>query len=160
MRHLGYLLATILCGLVASGAARAEADFDRWVREFWPAASAEGVSRSTFDAAFAGVTPDPEVLEKAKFQPEFVRPMWDYVASAASEKRVATGRAMLTQHKALLDRIDARYEVDRHTLVAIWGMESSMARCSPIPGSSRAWSARSPRSPGAIRAGRSSVGSS
>ncbi len=125
MRYLPHLLAAILVGCGLSSGARAEPDFDRWVRDFWPAASAEGISRGTFEAAFAGVTPDPEVLEKAKFQPEFVRPMWDYIASAASEKRVASGRAMLAQHAALLDRIEARYGVDRHILVAIWGMESS-----------------------------------
>ena len=32
---------------------------------------------------------------------------------------------MLVRHRALLDRIEARYGVDRHILVAIWGMESS-----------------------------------
>jgi membrane-bound lytic murein transglycosylase B len=95
------------------------------VRDFWPIASAEGISRATYERAFAGVTPDPEVLEKAQYQPEFVRPLWDYVASAASEKRVATGRAMLAQYKPLLDGIEAHYGVDRHILVAIWGMESS-----------------------------------
>lgn len=125
MRHLAHLFVTLLFGLALSSSAAANADFDRWVRDFWPTASAEGISRSTYDAAFAGVTPDPEVLEKARFQPEFVRPMWDYLGSAASEKRVATGRAMLAQHKALLDRIEAQYGVDRHILVAIWGMESS-----------------------------------
>lgn len=125
MRRLRHLFATVLFGLLLTGPAGANADFDRWVRDFWPAASAEGISRATFEAAFSGITPDPEVLEKAQFQPEFVKPMWDYVASAASEKRVATGRAMLVQHKELLDRIEARYGVDRHILVAIWGMESS-----------------------------------
>ena len=125
MRRLHHLFATFLFGLLLSSGAGANADFDRWVQAFWPAASAEGISRATFDAAFAGITPDPEVLEKAQFQPEFVKPLWDYVSSAASEKRVATGRAMLAQHAALLDRIEARYGVDRHILVAIWGMESS-----------------------------------
>ncbi|MBA3519665.1 MAG: lytic murein transglycosylase [Rhizobiales bacterium] len=125
MRRARHLIATVLIGVLMSGEARAEASFDGWVRDFWPVAQAEGISRATYENAFRGVTPDPEVLEKAQFQPEFVKPMWDYVRNAASEKRVATGRDMLAQHGALLDRIEAAYGVDRHILVAIWGMESS-----------------------------------
>jgi membrane-bound lytic murein transglycosylase B len=99
--------------------------FDRWVQEFWPTASAEGISRATYEAAFRGVTPDPAVLEKARYQPEFVKPMWDYIASGVSEKRIVNGRAMLARHAELLDGIERTYGVDRHIVAAIWGMESS-----------------------------------
>lgn len=125
MRRGLHLIATVLIGFLASGPAWADESFDRWVQDFWPVAQAEGISRATYENAFRGVTPDPEVLEKAQFQPEFVKPMWEYVAGAASEKRVATGRDMLAQHSALLDQIEQAYGVDRHILVAIWGMESS-----------------------------------
>ncbi|HEX2257403.1 MAG TPA: lytic murein transglycosylase [Afifellaceae bacterium] len=108
-----------------TGTVRAETGFDRWVADFWPAASAAGVSRATFDRAFRGVSPDPEVLEKARYQPEFVRPMWDYVERAVSDERIANGRRMLQQYRPVLDEIERRYGVDRHILVAIWGMESS-----------------------------------
>lgn len=127
MRHacrfltLGLVLAA---GLLADGA-RADPGFRRWVDEFWATARAGGVSRATYERAFAGVTPDPEVLEKAGHQAEFVRPIWDYVAGAVSEKRIAAGRALLAQHAADLGRIERAYGVDRHILVAIWGMESS-----------------------------------
>jgi membrane-bound lytic murein transglycosylase B len=124
MRHL-QVFAIFALVLLSTGSGRADPGFNRWVQDFWPAAQAEGISRATFEVAFSGVTPDPEVLQKASNQAEFVKPMWDYVASAASEKRVATGRQMLAQHRALLDRIEAAYGVDRHILVAIWGMESS-----------------------------------
>ncbi len=125
MRRPLHLLAMIFTGILIAGGASADPGFDRWVEEFWPIAKAEGVSRATYDAAFRGVAPDPEVLEKARYQPEFVRPLWDYVASGASEKRIANGRAMLSRHSGLLDRIEQAYGVDRHILVAIWGMESS-----------------------------------
>ncbi|HWT30508.1 MAG TPA: lytic murein transglycosylase [Propylenella sp.] len=125
MRHSLHLIATILIGFCLSGTARADAGFDRWVRDFWPVAQAEGVSWATYESAFRGVTPDPEVLEKARYQPEFVKPLWEYIASAASEKRVANGREMLRQYGPILDRIEQVYGVDRHILVAIWGMESS-----------------------------------
>ena len=116
-----FAVLAILCSLPAA----ADPGFDRWVREFWPVARAEGITAATYNAAFAGLTPDPEVLEKARYQPEFVRPLWDYVDKAVSDKRLENGKAMLRQHARLLDALERTYGVDRHILVAIWGMESS-----------------------------------
>ena len=129
MRPLARLIATVLVGFVLIGTtlvapARADAGFDAWVRDFWPTAKAAGVSRGVYDAAFQGVTPDPEVLEKARFQPEFTEPLWQYVEKRVSEKRIGGGRDMLVRYRSLLDTIESRYGVDRHTLVAIWGLES------------------------------------
>jgi membrane-bound lytic murein transglycosylase B len=129
MRLTARLFATILIGfaLLCAGfpaPAFADENFDRWVRDFWPAAKAAGVSRSIYDAAFRGVTPDPEVLDKASNQAEFVTPLWDYVSKRVSDKRIKGGRDMLVRYRTMLDAIESRYGVDRHILVAIWGMES------------------------------------
>jgi membrane-bound lytic murein transglycosylase B len=124
MRRLLLVVATVLVGLSLNAAVRADPGFDHWVQQFWPVARDAGISRATYDAAFRGVAPDPEVLEKARYQPEFVKPVWDYVAKRVSEKRIEAGRGMLRKHRRLLDSIEARYGVDRHILVAIWGMES------------------------------------
>jgi membrane-bound lytic murein transglycosylase B len=135
MRPIVRLFATFLVGFALIGGVfavpgfvtpgRADAGFDRWIADFWPTAKAAGVSRATYDAAFRGVTLDPEVLEKARYQPEFTTPTWQYVLTRVSEKRITTGREMLQQHRRLLDAIEARYGVDRHIVVAIWGMEST-----------------------------------
>ena len=109
----------------AHAASASDKRFRQWVERFWPKARRKGVSRSTFNTAFRGVKPDPEVIRSAHYQPEFVRPIWDYMASAASDKRVSTGQAMLRDNKTLLDRLEKRYKVDRHVIVAIWGMESN-----------------------------------
>lgn len=124
-RFVGAIFLAVLIaggGLVSS--AWADPGFDKWIRDFWPAAKAAGVSRSIYDAAFQGLTPDPEVLEKARFQPEFTEPLWAYVQRRVSEKRTEAGRKMLVQHRGLLDQIETRYGVDRHIIVAIWGLES------------------------------------
>ena len=64
-----------------------------YIASLWPLAEQRGVSRPTFDAAFAGVSFDPKVVAMTETQPEFVRPIWDYVASAVSADRVERGRA-------------------------------------------------------------------
>ncbi len=124
MRRLFHLIATLFIGIGLSSGGWADPGFDRWVRDFWPTAQSEGVSRAVYDEAFRGLTPDPEVLQKASHQPEFVTPLWDYVATRVSEKRIARGREMVSRHARLLESIERTYGVDRHMLVSIWGMES------------------------------------
>ena len=101
------------------------AGFERWVKGFWATARARGISRRTFDTAFKGVTPDPAVLRSTRYQPEFVKPVWEYIERAASDSRVENGRKKLAEHDALFRAIEKRYGVDRHIIAAIWGMESN-----------------------------------
>jgi membrane-bound lytic murein transglycosylase B len=109
-------------------APRAEADagFRQWVAGFKSVAAKSGVNGTTYDRAFRGITdPDPEVLEKARYQPEFTAPVWDYFDNRVNENSVAVGRQMARQWKPWLDRIEKAYGVDRHILLAIWSMESN-----------------------------------
>ncbi len=109
----------------AHAASASDKRFRQWVERLWPQARRKGVSRRIFNTAFRGVKPDPDVIRSAHYQPEFVRPIWDYMSTAASDKRISTGQAMLRQNRSLFDRLERRYKVDRHVLVAIWGMESN-----------------------------------
>ena len=99
------------------------ADSARCVEGLWPAAKSAGVTRATFDRAFQGFAPDPEVIEAANFQPEYVKPIGEYIDRAVSDKRVETGKQKLAEYQALLEGLENRYGVDRHIIVAIWGVE-------------------------------------
>lgn len=95
------------------------------VEGLWPAAKSAGVTRATFDRAFQGFTPDPEVVEAANFQPEYVKPIGEYIDRAVSDKRVETGKQKLAENQALVGSLETRYGVDRHIIIAIWGIESN-----------------------------------
>ncbi len=99
--------------------------FTAFVESFRATAEGAGVSRSTYDAAFRDIGPDQDVLQRARNQAEFVKPIWEYLDGAVSDSRVATGRQMLTTYAPLLDQIEARWGVQRQVVLAIWGMESS-----------------------------------
>ncbi len=99
--------------------------FERFVDGVRTDARRAGISRRVFRRAFAGVTPDPEVLKKAEHQPEFTKPIWEYLASAVSKSRIENGRKMLAQYRTVLDDLQERTGVDRHVIVAIWGMETA-----------------------------------
>lgn len=124
-RLMAVLFVAIMVAMGGGGDAMADRDFEGWVRDFWPQARSAGISRATYQRAFAGVTVDREVIEKTQHQAEFVKPIWEYLGAAVSETRLADGRVMLEKHAGLLERIEGAYGVDRHIIVAIWGMESS-----------------------------------
>lgn len=112
--------------LLPVGAAQADAGFTRWIADFRSTAQSQGISRATYERAFAGISaPDPVVLEKARSQPEFSDAAWTYFDSRIHEVSVATGREMARKYRSWLDRIERRFGVDRHILLAIWSMESS-----------------------------------
>lgn len=75
-----------------------------------------------------GVEPDPTVLEAMDAQPEFKTPIWDYLAVLVDDERVADGRENLQRWSAVLDQVESRYGVDRHIVVAVWGVESNFGR--------------------------------
>ncbi len=83
------------------------------------------ISEATFDRAFAGFTLDPDVLDKLENQPELVAAPWDYIGRRVSETRIAAGQAMLAEHATLLADLERTYGVDRHVILAIWGMETN-----------------------------------
>ncbi|GLS38242.1 lytic transglycosylase [Mesorhizobium tianshanense] len=112
--------------LMPTGSAFADAGFRQWVVSFRATAVQNGVSGAVYDQAFKGISDaDPVVLEKARYQPEFTAPAWDYFDNRVHDESVAVGRQMARKWKPWLDRIEAKYGVDRYILLAIWSMESN-----------------------------------
>jgi len=103
-------------------------DFGSCVRELRREATAQGVSAQTFDRALTGVEPDRTVLEAMDNQPEFKLPIWDYMAVLVDEQRVADGRARLAEWEKVLAAAEQKFGVDRHVIVAVWGVESDYGR--------------------------------
>ena len=83
-----------------------------------------GIDGAAFDTWFAGVEPDNSAIEAMDKQPEFTLQPWDYLAMLVDEKRVADGRRKLASLSEVLERIEAAYGVERHVLVALWGVET------------------------------------
>jgi len=112
--------------LMPAGPAFADAGFRQWVAGFRATAVQSGVSGALYDQAFRDIRDiDPVVLEKARTQPEFTAPAWDYFDNRVHDQSVAVGQQMAKKWKPWLDRIEARFGVDRYILLAIWSMESN-----------------------------------
>ncbi|MCG7572500.1 lytic murein transglycosylase [Phaeobacter sp. CNT1-3] len=116
---------TVVAAPIPVASSAKEAAFQRWIRGFQPRARAAGISDRTFNRAFRGVTFDPDVIKRDRNQSEFTKSIWDYLDSAASDKRVKNGRAALREHRRVLDQIERRYGVDKEVVTAVWGLESA-----------------------------------
>jgi lytic murein transglycosylase len=90
-----------------------------------PEAARQGITQATFDAAFAGLTSDPNVLGAMRHAPEYGKPFGPYLASLASPSRIAVGLRKSAQLAATLQAVEQKFGVDAHILVSIWGVESS-----------------------------------
>jgi membrane-bound lytic murein transglycosylase B len=112
----------------AAEPASVQQSFAEWRQAFRAEALAAGISGELFDRAFAGISPDPAIITADQSQPEFTRPVWQYLEGALSEQRVRSGQRLLREHASTLERVEARYGVDRHALVAIWGLESNFGQ--------------------------------
>ncbi len=121
-------LALLLSTATAAAAAPETADFRACLPGLRAAAIAQGIRAQTFDSVTAALEPDQTVLEAAENQPEFKTPIWDYLAALVDDERIADGRARLAEQDAVLAKAEAQYGVDRHTIVAIWGVESDYGR--------------------------------
>ncbi len=120
----GPLLAAIC--LLAPASSHADQGFENWISSFYSVAQKSGISRSTYQKAFAGVTsPDATVLEKANYQPEFKHKIWDYTDSRVNPYTIGIGRDMLSRHGKTLAAIERHFGVDKYVLLAIWSMESN-----------------------------------
>jgi lytic murein transglycosylase len=104
------------------------AEFEQCLARLKPQAAARGVSAASFDSLTGGLAPDLSVISLLDAQPEFVTPLWDYLAALVDEERVTDGRAMLARWREVLGRVEARYPVDPETVVAVWGVESDFGR--------------------------------
>lgn len=115
--------------LTAAGAPHALAsDFTACLEKLRGEASTRGITMQTFDTAMTGVEPDQSVLDAMDYQPEFKVPIWDYMAGLVDEQRVADGQARLAEWASVLADAERKFGVDRHTIVAVWGVESDYGK--------------------------------
>src|SRR5215469_2414845 len=105
-------------------AARAETSDPKlaaWLRGVRAEALKAGVDPRTLDAALGSVEEIPRVMELARNQPEFKMTFDEYMAVVVSKERVARGRVLINENRALVDRFAAPAGIPASMVVALWG---------------------------------------
>src|SRR5262245_27387309 len=125
MRPMRRLILAAALAATASPAAAAPCggDFDTFISSFSREAAAQRISQHTISEAFAGLTPDPQVIALDRRQGVF-RQTFEQFALPRINSRLAKARRLLTQHAGLLARIEQHFGVPGPILIAIWGLET------------------------------------
>jgi lytic murein transglycosylase len=121
-RSLAVLAALLLVQAVPARAQ--DQSFAAFTAELWTDAQAKAITRATFDTALKGVTPDQRVIAATKRQPEYGKPVGDYVNAIVSNRRIADAQLKAREWVKTFDAVEKRFEVERWALLALWGMES------------------------------------
>lgn len=135
----GMLLLALPMLVAPAAAAKVDDLFRAWLQDdLWPEARAKGISRQTFDAAFAGVEPNlklPDLVmpgqkaetPKKQHQAEFGSP-GDYFSDKTLSAVTSGGRARAGKYGKALAAIEKKYGVPGAIVLAIWGRESGFGK--------------------------------
>ena len=100
--------------------------FDDFLDQVRKSAIEQGVSKSTIDQAFSGLTaPDPSIISKDSAQAEFSQNFWRYFNKRVSKTRINNGNDTLKQNASLLNKASQKYGVPAYVIVAFLGLESN-----------------------------------
>ncbi len=98
--------------------------FDAFLEQARITALGQGITAVSFDSATAGLRPIASIAAMNANQPEFSKPVWAYLDSAVSVRRVKDAQLMLARYGDVLARIEASSGVPKEILVSVWGMET------------------------------------
>jgi lytic murein transglycosylase len=124
-----FVAALLLLGLVLSPlpalAAQCGGDFQTFLASIGREAQQQGVSRGVIDEAFAGLTPDANVMAFDRRQRSTFRKSFEeYAATRVTAPRIKRAKQLMARHSALLGRVEQRFGVPREIVMAIWTMET------------------------------------
>jgi len=106
----------------------ATTNFEQCIAALWPQAAARRVSRRTFEMVTRGLEPELRIMVLLDSQPEFSKPIWEYLDILVSDDRIATGKEAVAQNRATFEAVEKAYGVDRYIIAAIWGIESNYGK--------------------------------
>lgn len=114
---------------VASAIAeRGAFDMVRWesvLDDIRTRAAAQNISKSTIDATLKSPAFIPRIVHQDKNQSEFKMTLDDYLRRTVAPSRIENGHKMAKKYPTLLHRVEQRYGVQPHVILAFWGMESN-----------------------------------
>jgi lytic murein transglycosylase len=116
-------VAALLLALTAPSFPQAQ-PVPAFLADLWTDAQAKGINRSTFDSAMKGFVPDQRVIAATRRQPEYGKPVGDYVNAIVSKRRIADAQLKAREWAKTFDGVEKEFQVERWVLLALWGMES------------------------------------
>ena len=99
--------------------------FEDWKTDFLRRALDGGISPEILDQVSPFLKPNLNSSQADIAQTETQKTLQQYVEMTANEIRIIQGQAALSKHAKTFNDIEFKYQVDRHIVAAIWGMETN-----------------------------------
>src|SRR5579885_1403907 len=105
-----------------------EAGFAGFIAALRRDALAQGLRASTVDAALRRAEFLPHVIELDRKQPEHTMTLGGFLEKIVTQQKINDGRAAMAENRALLTRVQQRFNVQPRFVVALWAVESDFGR--------------------------------
>jgi len=102
--------------------------FDVWLAELIHEANERGYDEALVKDTLVGIEPLERVIQADRSQAELNPGLDRYLSTRITRTVVNRGVAQAKEHRALLNRIEDEYGVQRRFVLAIWAMESRYGR--------------------------------
>jgi membrane-bound lytic murein transglycosylase B len=99
--------------------------FNEWLVGFKGRAISQGVSKETVDTALKNAKFLERIVALDRKQPEFFEKTYEYLEKRVDEKRIQAARNLLKENSLLLEKVSAKFKVDKEILVSLWGIETN-----------------------------------
>ena len=103
-------------------------DIDRWyslIDSVRINAESQGISQDVIKQTLRSPAFIPSIVKSDKNQSEFKLTLQKYLNRTVSESRIAQGKAMRVKYPTLLSKVEAKYGIQPHVMLAFWGLESN-----------------------------------
>jgi membrane-bound lytic murein transglycosylase B len=99
--------------------------FQNWLEALRDDARTAGISDATLDLALKNIKFVHGVVERDRSQFEFTQTFLTYLSQCVTDERIKRGRDLLAEHRILLNKINAQFNVPPRYIVALWGVETN-----------------------------------
>ena len=99
--------------------------FNEWLIEFKGRAISQGVSKDTVDYALKNAKFLERIIALDRKQPEFFEKTYEYLDKRVNEVRIQAAKKLINENSVLLQKVNAKFKVDKEILVALWGIETN-----------------------------------
>lgn len=124
-RFPGKTMGLLWASLLFSGGVLAAENFEQCKTRLFNQAVEQGVAKAVATEAFDSINYVERVIELDRSQPEFVTTFPSYYSKRVTDWRINKGRELLKEHQPLLTRLEDKYGIPKHYLLAFWGLETN-----------------------------------
>lgn len=136
MRLMGVALCCLPLNVIDAHAAATESaiadrgvfDMERWndmLNTVRARAAAQNISSDVVNAALKSPAFIPSIVRSDRNQSEFKLTLDDYLVRTVNKSRIANGKKMRATYPTMLTRVENKYGVPPHIILAFWGLESN-----------------------------------